>query len=214
MISAVLFDLDGTFADTAPDLAYALNLMLAARSLPAVPLAVTRPVTSSGARGMLKVGFGLAPADAPYPALRAEFLELYEAHLCRESVLFPGMAALLRALEDRRVAWGIVTNKAERYARPLVAALDESRSCACIVGGDTTPHLKPHPAPLLAASTLLGIAPENCLYVGDDERDVQAGRAARMRTAAVRYGYLNGGEPDRWGADAVIDRPEDLLQLL
>jgi N-acetyl-D-muramate 6-phosphate phosphatase len=211
---AVLFDLDGTFADTAPDLTYALNLMRAARSLSPVPLESTRPVTSSGARGMLRVGFGLAASDADYPAMREEFLRLYEAHMCRESRLFRGMPALVAGLDLRAIAWGIVTNKAERYAQPLIAALAPAMNCRCVIGGDTTPHLKPHPAPLLAASVSLGIAPEACLYVGDDLRDVEAGRAAGMATVAVRYGYLNGGAPDDWGADAVIDRPEDLLRLL
>ncbi len=214
MIRAVLFDLDGTFADTAPDLAYALNLMLAARSLPAVALASTRPVTSLGARGMLKVGFGLTPADAQYAALREEFLSLYEQNLCRESRLFPGMAELLDEFQSRSLAWGIVTNKAERYARPLIAALDGAASCRCLIGGDTTGHLKPHPAPLLAGSSALGFEPGECMYVGDDERDVKAGRAAGMTTVAVRYGYLNGGAPDRWDAHAVIDRPQDLLRLI
>ena len=211
---AILFDLDGTFADTAPDLTHALNRMRAARGLDAVPLAQTRPVTSSGARGMLAVGFGLTPADAGYVAMREEFLRLYEDELCRDSTLFPGMAKLVAGIVSRSLCWGIVTNKAERYARPLVAALAPDLGCRCIVGGDTTPHLKPHPASLLAACSMLGIAPADAVYVGDDERDVRAGQAAGTRTVAVRYGYLNGGAPDRWGADAVIDRPEDLLDLL
>lgn len=214
MTQAVLFDLDGTFADTAPDLAYALNLMRKARALSPVPLAATRPVTSSGARGLLSAGFGMTPSDADYPAMREEFLRLYEANLCRESRLFPGMAELIEQLESRGVAWGIVTNKGERYAKPLIAALAPAMKCCCVIGGDTTPHLKPHPAPLLAASCALGIAPGACMYVGDDARDIQAGRAAGMATVAVRYGYLNGGAPDNWGADAVIDRPQDLLSLL
>jgi phosphoglycolate phosphatase len=151
MTQAVLFDLDGTFADTAPDLAYALNLMRDARALPRVPLAATRSVTSSGARGMLSVGFGMTPSDADYSAMREEFLRLYEANLCRESRLFPGMPELIEQLQARGLTWGIVTNKAERYAKPLLAALAPSLNCSCVIGGDTTPHLKPHPAPLLAA---------------------------------------------------------------
>jgi N-acetyl-D-muramate 6-phosphate phosphatase len=214
MTRAVLFDLDGTFADTAPDLARALNRMREARSLPPVPLTATRPVTSLGARGLLGAGFGITPGDASYAAMREEFLRLYEKDLCRESVLFPGMTALLAGLESRGIAWGIVTNKPERYARPLVAALAGRLRCGCVIGGDTTAHPKPHPAPLLAGCAAVGVVPGSCLYVGDDERDVQAGRAAGMGTVAVRYGYLNGGAPDCWGADAVIDRPEDLLRLL
>jgi N-acetyl-D-muramate 6-phosphate phosphatase len=214
MTEAVLFDLDGTFADTAPDLAYALNLMRDARGLPHVPVHATRPVTSSGARGMLSVGFGMAPSDPGYPAMREEFLQLYEANLCRDSRLFPGIPELVTQLQVRSLAWGIVTNKAERYARPLIAALASTMNCRCVIGGDTTPHLKPHPAPLLAAARALDIAPQACMYVGDDARDVHAGQAAGMTTVAVRYGYLNGSSPDSWGADAVIDHPEDLLRLL
>lgn len=213
-LRAILFDLDGTFADTAPDLTHALNRMRSSRGLDAVPLTQARPVTSSGARGMLAVGFGLTPADPRYKEMRGEFLRLYESELCRDSALFPGMAELVASLVSRGLRWGIVTNKAERYARPLVAALAPHLGCSCIVGGDTTAHLKPHPASLFAACSLLDIAPAEAIYVGDDERDVQAGQAAGMRTVAVRYGYLNGGAPERWGADAVIDRPGDLLGLL
>lgn len=214
MTQAVFFDLDGTFADTAPDLAYALDRMRSARSLPPVPLSVTRPVTSMGARGILSAGFGVTPEDPGYEALRKEFLRFYEENLCRETRVFAGMDALLTALHARGVRWGIVTNKAERYAKPLIAALRLDRHCDCIIGGDTTGHLKPHPAPLLAACSKLGVSAAECIYVGDDERDVQAGRAAGMRTVAVRYGYLNGGTPDRWGADGVIDQPQDLLDFL
>ena len=213
-VRAVLFDLDGTFADTAPDLCRALNRMRDSRGLPPVPLESARPVTSMGARGMLNVGFELTPADAAYAEMREEFLRLYEEELCCDSVLFSGMEDVVRGITSRGLRWGIVTNKAERYARPLVATLAPDLECACIVGGDTTPHLKPHPASLLAACQLLEIAPAEAIYVGDDERDVLAGRAAGMATVAVRYGYLNGGAPERWGADAVIERPRDLLALL
>ena len=211
---AVFFDLDGTFADTAPDLAYALNRMRAARAMPPVPLSATRPVTSMGARGMLQAGFGITPLESDYVAMRDEFLRLYEKHLCRKTRVFPGIETLLAELHVRDLSWGIVTNKAERYAKPLIAALRLEIRCACIIGGDTTGHLKPHPAPLLAACHVLGVPAANCVYVGDDERDVLAGRAAGMKTVAVRYGYLNGGTPDAWGADLVIDRPQDLLDFL
>lgn len=214
MIRAVLFDLDGTFADTAPDLAYAINRMREARALPALPLEAARPVTSLGARGLLGVGFGLAPGDPEYLPMREEFLTLYEENLCRETTLFPGMAPLLDRIEAHGIAWGIVTNKAERYARPILAALKLAPRCACIIGGDSTPHLKPHPAPLLAACSALSLPASACIYVGDDERDILAGRSAGMRTIAVRYGYLNGGAPASWGADAVIDHPLELLAHL
>jgi phosphoglycolate phosphatase len=214
MIEAVFFDLDGTFADTAPDLAYAVNRMREARGLPALAVEATRPVTSTGARGLLRVGFGLTPEHPEYPPMREEFLALYAKNLCRETVLFPGMAELLARLEARGLKWGIVTNKAERFAGPLVDLLRLAGRCGCLVGGDTTGRLKPDPAPLLEAARRLGVEPKACLYVGDDLRDVEGGRAAGMRTVAVRYGYLNGGDPDAWNADAVIDCPEDVLKLL
>ena len=214
MIHAVLFDLDGTFADTAPDLGYAVNQMRIARNLPPVSDEKTRPVTSSGARGLLGVCFGITPDHADYPAMRDEFLNRYEASLCRETRLFDGMAELVLALEARGLTWGIVTNKAERFALPLMNLLGYGTRAACVIGGDTTGKLKPHPAPLYAAARAIRIAPEHCLYVGDDERDVQAGRAAGMKTIAVRYGYLNGSNPASWGADVVIDAPMQVLDYL
>jgi len=211
MIQAVLFDLDGTFADTAPDLARALNVMRAARNLPPVPLEATRSVTSTGARGLLRVGFGMAPEHPEYAAMREEFLTIYTKNLCVETRLFPGMSELLDGIEARGMKWGIVTNKVERLAKPLIEQLALGARCGCVVGGDTAGVTKPHPAPLLAASRLLGIAPDLSVYVGDDLRDVEAGRAAGMKTIAVRYGYLNGGDPDSWGADAVVDTPAAVL---
>ena len=214
MIEAVLFDLDGTLADTAPDLAYTLNHMRSMRGLPPLPLSATRPVTSLGARGLLGVGFGLAPEHPEYAAMRTEFLRFYEANICRETRLFPGMAGLLRALEARDICWGVVTNKAEYLARPLLKEILAESRCACIVGGDTTPHTKPHPAPLLAACGAIRRDAGACLYVGDDLRDIQAGRAAGMKVAAAGWGYLNGGDPASWSADYLLERPEDLLPLL
>lgn len=214
LTKAVLFDLDGTFADTAPDLGYAVNLMRKARNLPPVPEEKTRPVTSSGARGLLGAGFHITPAHADFAAMREEFLNLYEANLCRETRLFDGMAALVDALEARALTWGIVTNKAERFALPLMKLLGYDTRAACVIGGDTTGKMKPHPEPLYAAARLINIEPSACLYVGDDERDIQAGRAAGMKTVAVRYGYLNGSDPTNWGADAVVETPLDILHLL
>jgi phosphoglycolate phosphatase len=214
MIKAVLFDLDGTFADTAPDLGGALNRMRAARNLAPVSIEATRPVTSHGARGLLDVGFGITPEHADYQAMREEFLNLYEQDLCRHTRLFPGMLELLDGIELRGMRWGIVTNKAERFAKPLMGLLDMGSRAACIIGGDTTGKTKPHPDPLFAACRTIATAPAQCVYVGDDRRDVEAGRAAGMMTVAVTYGYLNGGAPESWGADAIIERPQDLLQLL
>ena len=214
MIKAVLFDLDGTFADTAPDLTRALNAMRSARGLPPVPVEATRPVTSTGARGMLRVGFSMAPEHPEYASMRAEFLELYSKALCIDTRLFPGMSELLDALETRNVQWGIVTNKAERLAKGLIEQLELAHRCACVVGGDTTPRTKPAPEPLWEASRQLDIEPAASVYVGDDRRDVEAGRAAGMKTVAVRYGYLNGGDPDAWGADWVVNSPQDVLLYL
>ena len=146
--------------------------------------------------------------------MRDEFLDIYEANLCRETRLFDGMAQLIDALELHAITWGIVTNKAERFALPLIKLLGYGTRAACVIGGDTTGKLKPHPAPLYAAARAIRIAPEQCIYVGDDERDVQAGRAAGMTTVAVRYGYLNGSDPATWGADAVIDSPLDALRFI
>lgn len=211
MTAAVLFDLDGTFADTAPDLGRAINAMRTARGLAPVPLDDTRRVTSLGARGLLGVGFGMGPDHADYAAMREEFLRIYENNLCCDTALFPGMAELIDEIEGRGIRWGIVTNKAERFALPLLLQLGYSKRAACIVGGDTTPHMKPHPAPLLAAAKMIDCVAEQCIYVGDDERDIQAGRAAGMQTIAVRFGYLNGSNPDAWGASHIVDSPAGIL---
>jgi phosphoglycolate phosphatase len=211
MIQAVLFDLDGTLADTAPDLGYVLNHMRAARNLPALPLAATRAYTSLGARGLLGVGLNVTPEHPDYNALRDEFLGIYADNLCRETRLFPGMAELLAELDLRAVPWGVVTNKAERFTHPLLELLGVHHRTACIVGGDTTGKIKPDPAPLLAASERIGIAPQHCIYLGDDRRDVEAGHAAGMKVVAAKFGYLNGTDPETWGADAIIDQPQDLL---
>jgi N-acetyl-D-muramate 6-phosphate phosphatase len=214
MIKAVLFDLDGTLADTAPDLGYAVNLMRAARGMPALAPEVTRPVTSLGARGLLHVGLDITPEHAEYEHLRDEFLSNYAANLCRETRLFPGIAELLSELEHRALVWGIVTNKPERYTHPLLELLGLHARAACIIGGDTTGKIKPDPAPLLAAAERISTPPGQCLYVGDDERDIQAGRAAGMKTVVAAFGYLNGGAPHTWNADAIIDQPLQLLKLL
>jgi N-acetyl-D-muramate 6-phosphate phosphatase len=214
MTQAVLFDLDGTLADTAPDLAHALNLMRSARGLAPVPLTLTRPVTSQGARGLLHVAFKVHPGSPNYDAMREEFLAFYSANLCRETRLFAGMPELLDELEARRLAWGVVTNKQERFALPLMEALGLGRRTCCVIGGDTTPHSKPHPEPLWAAARRVGVDPAACIYVGDDRRDVEAAQAAGMRSVVVRWGYLNGGDPENWQADRLIDRPRELLELL
>ena len=214
MIKAVFFDLDGTFADTAPDLAYAVNRMRGTRGLPSLPLERTRPVTSLGARGLLGVGFGITPEHADYKAMRAEFLEIYERNILRDTSLFPGTEALLDGIEARGLTWGIVTNKAERLARMLFDKLGLSARTRCIVGGDTTPHLKPHPEPLFAACRVASVEPRHCVYIGDDQRDIAAARAAGMSAAVAAWGYLNGGKPEEWGADWTLSHPAALLEIL
>ena len=211
---AVLFDFDGTFADTAPDLAAAVNAMRTARGLAPLPASVVRPFASMGARGLLRIGFDMSPEHPQYIAMRDEFLDLYARALCVHTRLFAGMAELLAELVARDIAWGIVTNKSSRFTTRLVEELRVSP--ACVICGDTTPHLKPHPAPLLAAAEQLNLPPADCIYVGDDLRDIQAARAAGMRCVAVQYGYhgTDNPGPASWNADAIISHPAELLEHL
>lgn len=215
-LRAVLFDFDGTLADTAPDLAGALNRLRNQHALPSLPLEAVRPYASSGARGLLRIGFDLKPGDARYEEMKQAFLAHYDAAICVETRLFPGIAELLAQLEARNIAWGIVTNKATRFTSRLVERLGLARRAGCVVCGDTTPHIKPHPAPLLAAAERLALAPARCSYVGDDLRDIQAAQAAGMASVAVEYGYggTDNGGPGSWKADAVIARPIDLIGCL
>jgi phosphoglycolate phosphatase len=212
---AVLFDLDGTLIDSAPDLVGACNELRASRGLPALPYERLRRMVGSGARGMVGAAFGVAPGDAGFEMLRDEFLQRYEARMTRETRIFAEVEPLLEWLDGRRLPWGIVTNKATRYAAPLVAHLGLAARALTLVCGDTVSHAKPHPAPLLEAARQLGMAPGDCVYVGDDRRDVDAGRAAMMGTVACAWGYLGEGEgPALWGADHLIDRPGELLALI
>lgn len=214
-IRAVLFDLDGTLVDSAPDLAGATNEMLIARGLPAVPLEFLRPMVGAGARGMMGLAFQVTPQDPRFDALKAEFFDRYELRLLQQTQAFAGVPELLDALAAAGLAWGIVTNKSERFALPLTAGLGLAVRAAAVVGGDTTPHTKPHPAPLLEAARRAGVAPEHCIYVGDDHRDILAGRAAGMLTVAVSWGYLGQGEAiEDWGADLIVDTPAQLLSWL
>lgn len=214
-VKAVLFDLDGTLIDSAPDLAGAGNEVRARRGLPPLPLERFRPMTGAGARGMLSVALSIGPGEAEYDALRAEFLAAYEARMTRETRVFERVWPLLDALDGLGLPWGIVTNKASRFAEPVVAAMGLAVRASVLVCGDTTARAKPHPDPLLEAARRLGCGPAMCAYVGDDLRDVQAGRAAAMTTVAAAWGYLGEGEAVvHWGADHVIEEPGGLLQLL
>jgi N-acetyl-D-muramate 6-phosphate phosphatase len=215
MIKAVLFDLDGTLADTAHDLGHALNRQRIARGLSALPIALIRTEASAGARGLLGLGFSIKPGDSGYEAMRAEFLDFYAEHLCRETSLFPGIAELLDQLDDRQLPWGIVTNKPARFTIPLMQELGLSQRAACVISGGDTTHSKPHPEPLLTASSALAIAPDECIYLGDDIRDVQASLAAGMEPVIARYGYLGSASPpESWGARYLIDQPQELLGYL
>lgn len=214
-IRAVLFDLDGTLVDSAPDLAGAANAMRMARNLDPLQLELFRPHSGSGARGMLRVAFDLGPDDLGYESLRQEFFLAYEGRLTMNTRPFDGVETLVGSLFRMGLPWGVVTNKGERFTHPLTRAIPLFASASAVVSGDTTPHPKPHPAPLLEAARRLGLPPADCVYVGDDVRDIEAGRAAGMRTVAARYGYL-GPQADvsRWGADKVILEPLELLKWL
>ncbi|MDD5297275.1 MAG: HAD-IA family hydrolase [Rhodocyclaceae bacterium] len=212
---AVLFDLDGTFADTAPDLGAALNRLLAEEGRQALDMGVFRPHTSAGTRGMLGIGFGIAPEESGYASLAERFLAHYTAALCVDTVLFEGMAELVAELENLGLAWGIVTNKPARFTLPLMAALGYGERAACIVSGDSTPNPKPHPDPIFLGCLDAGTVPARCLYVGDDLRDIQAGQAAGTGTVAAAWGYLGTGVPiGEWGADSLVSHPLEILKLV
>ena len=214
-IDAVLFDLDGTLIDSAPDLGAAADKMRTDRGLISLPLSAYRPMAGSGARGMISVAFGLTPQDDAFEVLKEEFFQNYEACMTERTYAFEGVANFIFQLCHAGIKWGVVTNKAERFTLPLVKSMALFGSAQTIVSGDTTSHAKPHPAPLFEASRQLNVNPGRCVYVGDDERDIVAGRAAGMPTVAAAYGYL-GIAPDTaaWGADATIASPSGLLKLL
>ena len=214
-VQAVLFDLDGTLIDSAPDLAAAADAMRTARGLPSLPLAQYRPMAGAGARGLLGVAFGMTPEHVEYDVLREEFFCNYERSLTQRTQIFDGVPELLESFASQGVKWGVVTNKSERFTLPLTGSMALFATAGAIVSGDTTPHAKPHPAPLLEAARRMGVDASRCVYVGDDERDIVAGLAAGMATVAVTYGYL-GQQADttRWGANATINCVNELLQLL
>jgi phosphoglycolate phosphatase len=211
---AVLFDFDGTLADTAPDLAAAANRLRAEHGKEPLPLERLRPFASAGARGLVQAAFGVKPDDAEYPALREAFLDFYGERVCHKTRLFAGVAELLAELGARDIRWGVVTNKSTRFTEAILLSLNLKPDCvAC---GDTTPHLKPHPASLLHAADQLKLPPASCCYLGDDLRDMKAARAAGMRAIAVDWGYHHpeSGGPGTWEAEAVIAHPMDLVRYL
>ena len=214
-IEAVLFDLDGTLIDSAPDLGSAADKLRTDRGQTSLPLENYRPMAGAGARGMLGVALGLSPEHPDFPLLREEFFVNYENCLTERTYAFAGVEELIEQLLQRKMLWGVVSNKSKRFTDPLTHSMPLFATARAIVSGDTTAHAKPHPEPLFEAARRLGLAPERCLYVGDDERDIVAGLAAGMGTVAVSYGYL-GQKSDiaSWGAHATIHAPADLLQLL
>lgn len=214
-ISAVLFDLDGTLVNSAPDLAFALNSVLQEQGHEPLSLEDIRPVAGHGSRGLLGLGFGITPEDDRYPPLQQRFLEIYQDNLSRETALFEGMEQVLNTIENANMIWGIITNKPSFLTQPVVDALGLSQRAACIVSGDTATHSKPHPAPMLYACDKINIPPEQCLYIGDAKRDIDAGKSVKMQTVAVRYGYLSKHDIiEDWHADQIIEHPHEILQWI
>ena len=214
-VQAVLFDLDGTLIDSAPDLGAAVDKMRIARGLSSLPLSYYRPMAGAGASGMIGLAFGHTPEHPEYDAMKEEFFQNYEACMTERTFAFDGVAALIETLVARQLPWGVVTNKSKRFTEPLTQGMPLFASASVVISGDTTPHAKPHPAPLLEAAKRLNIDPARCVYVGDDERDIVAGHAAAMKTVAATYGYL-GSQTDvqSWQAHAQIDAPHKLLNFL
>ena len=214
-LTAILFDLDGTLIDSAPDLGAAADKMRTDRGLSSLPLSRYRPMAGAGARGMLRIAFDMGPEHPDFERYREEFFVNYENAMTVHTRVFEGVAELIEAIVGAGLAWGVVTNKSRRFTEPLTEAIDLFGSASVIISGDTTPHAKPHPAPLLEAARRMQMAPANCVYVGDDERDILAGHAAGMATVAATYGYL-GLQSDvaRWNAHMQIDTPGHLLHCL
>lgn len=214
-IKAVLFDLDGTLIDSAPDLGAAADKMRTDRGLSSLPDAAYRPMAGAGARGMLSVAFAMTPESPEFEAMREEFFVNYERCMTERTYVFEGVHDMLSELEARGVLWGVVTNKSKRFTEPLAAQMPLFANASVVISGDTTPHAKPHPEPLLEAARRLALDPAQCVYVGDDERDILAARAAGMYSVAACYGYL-GAKADtaEWGADLEIKSPTQLLQSL
>ena len=214
-IQAILFDLDGTLIDSAPDLGAAADQMRVARGMPSLPIDLYRPLAGSGARGMLHIAFGMTPEDDAFADMREEFFQIYEKRMTQDTTIFDGVPELLTGIVARKLQWGVVTNKSKRFTDPLAAQMSLFATAGTVVSGDTTPHAKPHPEPLLEAARRIGVPPQACVYVGDDERDIIAGKAAGMYTVAAVYGYLGEKQSvEQWNADDVIESPHELLKRL
>jgi N-acetyl-D-muramate 6-phosphate phosphatase len=211
---AIFFDLDGTLIDSAPDLAAAADKLRTDRGLPSIAYEHYRPLAGAGARGMLAIAFDMKPDHADYEAFREEFYINYETSLTAKTIVFNGISQLLTSMRSKSMPWGIVTNKSRRFTDPLVVQMPLLHGAAAVISGDTTPHTKPHPEPVLAAARIAGIDPTKCWYVGDDRRDIESGRAAGMSTIAANWGYLGEHAIHEWGADAIAEQPADLLHLL
>jgi len=215
MIRTILFDLDGTLLDTAPDLANALNLLLTEQGHEALPYEKIRPVVSHGGRALIELGFNIDIDHPQFEALRTRLLDIYKANIANDTTLFPGMERVLDHIESNNMLWGIVTNKPSWLTDPLLKTLGLFQRSACVVSGDTTSNRKPHPEPMLYACKQSNSNVEECLYIGDAERDIQAGKQAGMLTMAALYGYIQEHDDvSLWGADAIIDHPEDILRWL
>jgi N-acetyl-D-muramate 6-phosphate phosphatase len=215
MTACVLFDLDGTFADTGPDLHHAINRLLNEQGCASIDYASFRPTVSHGSQGMLKAAFDIEPEHPDYPRLQRRFLDLYLQNIATYTRLFDGMEQLIGQLEAKSIPWGIVTNKPARLTCPLMKGLGLHKRASAIVSGDTTPHAKPHPEPILHACSLTGVGPTHTLYVGDAARDIEAGRNAGTRTLVALFGYLSATDnPADWQADGMISHPMELLTWL
>lgn len=215
MINTILFDLDGTLVDTAPDLGYALNIQLERHGKKPLSDATIRPFASHGSKGLLGLGFGITPKDTDFLAKREEYLNIYDEVFTRSPKLLDGVAELLQLIESKELKWGVVTNKPRRFTNRLIESMRLHLRPACVVSGDDASKPKPSPATLLLACSLVGVKPENCIYVGDAERDIQAGKAAGMKTVVALFGYIDKTDkPAEWGADVMIKTPADLLSFL
>jgi len=211
----VFFDLDGTLVDTAPDLAYALNQVLQEQGKRPLPYQTIRPAASHGSAGLLALGFDHSPDSEAFKALQKRFVQIYQDNLSRQSCLFDGIADVIDSLDSSGKKWGVITNKPSFLTEPLMTALDLNSRAACIVSGDTTANSKPHPEPMLHACKLTGVDPASCIYIGDAQRDIEAGRNANMHTIVACYGYLGDDDkPENWQADAMINHPIELQQWL